>query len=137
MFNLKRIINGRVNVSEPIVMASGVSTKTTFNEGTAVAFTAGVLGVASGDKTAEYIVAKTTECAAPSDRVPLILVTPDMLFEAPLSAAPTSMKVAGQYTLGTDGTDVTDTAVTNGKGAYVVDLCDATASGDTILVRLA
>lgn len=137
MFNLKRIVNGRINVSEPIVMASGVSTKTTFDEGTAVAFADGVLTPVSGDATAEYIVAKTTECAAPSDRVPLILVTPDMLFEAPLTAPPTGMKVGSKYTLGTDGDSVTATAVTSEHGAYVVDLCGATKTGDTILVRLA
>lgn len=136
MFNLKRIVNGRINVSEPIVMASGVSTQTTFDEGTAVAFVAGVLAPISGDATAEYVVAKTTECAAAEDKVPLILVTKDMIFEAPLSETPTEMKVAGKYTLD-GGNSVTATPVTDGFGAYVVDTMGAAKTGDTVLVRLA
>ena len=137
MFILRKILNGRTNVSEPLSMAAGVADETTFAAGTAVAYADGVLAPVTGDATAEYIVAATTTCKSATDRVPLILVTPDMLFEVPLTAPPTEMKVGSKYTLGTDGVGVTATAVTNGKGACVVDLCGATKTGDTILVRLA
>lgn len=136
MFNLRRIINGRVNVSEPLLMASGVTSTTTFTAGTAVTFVSGKLTAVSGDEKAEYIVNCTTECKAADDKVPLILVTPDMLFETTVSADPASMVIGGKYTIGTGGTDVTATAAES-AGAYLVDKLGATASGDTILVRLA
>ena len=141
MFNLKRIINGRVNVSEPLLMASGVTDETTFTAGTAVAFVSGKLTVVSGDKKAEYIVHSTTDCKEADDKVPLILVTPDMLFETTVSADPDSMVIGGRYQIETEGTKVTATAVTDtaaeSAGAYLVDKLGATDSGDTILVRLA
>lgn len=137
MFTLKRIVNGRVNVSEPILMDSGVTSATTFTAGTAVAFVSGKLTVVGGDKTAEYVVYDTTTCSAATDKVPLLLVTTDMLFEAPLSAAPTGMVIGGKYQLDSEGKKVTATAVTTNFGAYLVDKCGATSDGDMILVRLA
>ena len=135
MFILSKILNGRINVSEPLHMASGVSAETTFAAGTAVAYQDGVLAPVSGDATAEYVVLETTKCAAAGDKVPLTLVTKDMIFEAPVTAAP--LAPGKRATFGDDGLSVTATECATGFGAYVVDTIDAKGAGDVIAVRLA
>lgn len=134
MFKLIKIINGRINVSEPLSMASGVSSATTFRAGTAVAYKNGALTPVSGDETAEYVVLDTAECSAPTDKVALLLLEKGMLFEAPVTEAPLS---PGKRATFKDGIAVTATPATDGFGAYVVDTCGATGADDRIIVRLA
>jgi hypothetical protein len=136
MFNLIKILYGTTNVPEPLHMASGVSKETTFQAGTAVAYDKnGALAPVTGDATAEYVVLETTKCSAATDKVPVALVTKNMLFETTVTAAP---KAPGtRVTFSDDGTKVTATAVTTGFGAYVVDTYGATGAGARICVRLA
>ena len=135
MFNLIKILYGTTNVPEPLHMASGVSSATTFTAGTAVAYASGVLTPVSDDATAEYVVLETTECSAAADKVPVVLVTKDMLFETTVTAAPAAPGT--HVTFSDDGSKVTATKVTTGFGAYIVDTYGATDAGARICVRLA
>lgn len=129
MFALKKILNGRINVAEPISMRSGVSAETEFKAGTAVKYTNGVLGKVAGDDTAEFVVLEDKTCSVATDEVLLILVTKEMLFDAP-AAASVTVGTRVQFNTAADG--VTATAVENGFGAYIMGYADGVAT-----VRLA
>ena len=64
--------------------------------------------------------------------VPCIRVQRDMVFQAPLSAAGTALRVGDKVTLSADGLGVT--ATTTAGVAEIVQL-DGTAVGDTVKVR--
>lgn len=130
MFVLRKILNGRINVSEPISMASGVSASTTFTEGEAVYYNAsGVLTKANGDVTADFVVASTTTCAKAADEVPLLLVTKEMLFDVEMASA---VAVGKKYKFASTGDGITTEAASTGFGAYVMRY-----DGKTATVRLA
>ncbi len=136
MFTLKRIINGRLNVSEPLSMASGVSAPTTFKAGTVVTYDDGMLKAVTGDVTAEYVVAADTVAKSPSDEVLLILITKEMLFDCPVSATPTGVAAGKRFAFSDTSDGITATPATEG-GAYIVCNNGATAAGDIVTVRLA
>lgn len=124
MFVLRKILNGRINVSEPLVMqVTALSAE--IAEGTAVSITNGACSTASGDVTVEYVTAATAPKGATS--VPVLLVTRDMIFEVP---AVSGAKVGNKYQV--TATGVGTTAASNGFGACVIE-----STTDYALVRLA
>lgn len=122
MFVLKKILNGRINVSEPLYMTAAVDLKA----GEAVKHgTAGTLTKVSADDTAEYVVladAKTGEA------VPVVLVTKDMLFDVDMASTVT---VGKKYQF-TPADGITTTPASTGFGACVMAYSDKVAT-----VRLA
>ncbi len=174
MFKLVKMLNGRQNVSEPLKMESHTEAATLFKAGQAVTYSAptlvdgvlsagNVLTPASGSARAEYIVMDDTATTAAGGRVPLLPITPDMIFEVPLGAVAgtnanaQNRKAGMRVTLYTDsdadvGLKITDTAAsarfttaeesnvnttTENFGALIVDANGAAAVGDKMLVRLA
>ncbi|MBQ1261647.1 MAG: hypothetical protein IIY01_01825 [Clostridia bacterium] len=124
MFILRKILNGRINVSEPLVMqVTALSAE--IAEGTPVTISNGACATASGDVTVEYVTAATAPNGATS--VPVLLVTRDMIFEVP---AISGAKVGNKYQVTTTG--VGTTAASSGFGACVIE-----AATDYALVRLA
>lgn len=123
MFVLKKILNGRINVSEPLYMTAAVNLKA----GEAVKHgTSGTLVKVSPEDTAEYVViadAKATEA------VPVILVTKEMLFDTTASGA---VSVGKKYQFATSADGIIDTAANSGFGACVMAYADGVAT-----VRLA
>lgn len=124
MFNLKKIINGRINVSEPLVMqVTGLSAD--IAAGTPVSIANGACTAATGDVTVEYVTA--AEAKKGSTSVSVLLVTRDMVFEVP---AISGAKIGNKYQITADG--VGSTAASNGFGACVLE-----AAAEYALVRLA
>ncbi len=124
MFRLVKILNGRINVSEPLVMQVS-ALAAAIAEGTPVAIANGACSAATGDVTVEYVTAAPAPAGATS--VPVLLVTRDMIFEVP---AVSGAKVGNQYQV--TATGVGTTAASNGFGACVIE-----AGTDYALVRLA
>ena len=131
MFHLIKILNGRMGVPEPerIRLSSAITVK----YGTLAIIKDGALTPMSAASTSlptHLILADsegTVVLASP--------ITPDMRFEAKLSAAPTAMTVGSEYLLNTDGTAVSATVASGGKrGALLIDKTDAKAIGDTVCV---
>lgn len=125
MFILRKILNGRINVSEPLVMQVTTALSAAIAEGTPVTISNGACATASGDVTVEYVTAAAAPEGATS--VPVLLVTRDMIFEVP---AVTGLKVGNKYRV-TD-TGVIATAASEGFGACVIE-----TTTDYALVRLA
>ncbi len=132
MFHLVKILNGRVGVPEPERIT--LTAAATVSYGTPVIIKGGALTKMSNASTAlptHLVLADSTGktvLAAP--------ISPDMVFEVPVSAAPTAMAVGSEYLLSADGMSVGATEASSGKrGAVLVSKAGATASGDNILVR--
>lgn len=123
MFRLVKILNGRINVSEPLVMqVSGLQAE--IAEGTPVAIANGACSAATGDAAVEYVTAAKAEKGATA--VAVLLVTRDMIFEVD---AITGAKVGNKYQITSTG--VGTTAATT-AGATVIE-----TGTDYALVRLA
>lgn len=122
MFVLKKILNGRINVSEPLYMTAAADLKA----GEAVKHgSAGTLIKVSADDTAEYVVLADGKA---NETVPVVLVTKEMLFDVDMASAVT---VGKKYQFASaDG--ITTTPASTGFGALVMAYADKVAT-----VRLA
>lgn len=126
MFDLKKILNGRMNVPEPEVYPAGAA----ITPGMALTLSAGKLIACTGAKAPTHIAMGYAEsgknvAAAPVDSA--------QIYDVELSAAPASLAEGDKVTIGTDSLTVTATK-TDGV-ATIVALNGATAIGDKITVR--
>ena len=134
MFTLIKIENSGRNVPEPLRLAVSAAVNAPY--GTPLS----VKGGTATPLTASTTAAATHILLANANGTSLLCarVTPDMVFEVPLSAAPSAMKVGTEYALSADGSAVSATAVSGSvRGAILVDTCGAAKAGDKILVRFA
>ncbi len=140
MFHLVRIENARMNVPEPIVYEATASEAIAIGE--ALVLSAGKLTKCGATTAPEYIAMKSVAAADTDRRCPVFRVEPNQIFAVELSAAPTGLVVGAKVTLHTDGLKVTATTLGGSNNTEkigvvtIVDLCDAAAAGDKILVRI-
>lgn len=136
MFVITKILGGRQNVAETLELPC--TPGTTYTVGEALVVTNGALAKASGGVVAKYVAAESY--VAPSTgarKLRCYRITPDMLFEVPLTAfSASTVKVGARVTFGTDGLTLTATAAEAG-GAEIADTCEAAKAGDKITVFLA
>ena len=125
MFECKKILNGRGNVPEPEVHTAGAAV----SAGQALTLTGGSL-VAAGEAVAPTHIALAD--ATTGQKVACYAVLPGMIFDVPVSAAPTGLVEGTKLKLATDGLSVT---ATSGGAATVVNLNGAAAVGDIIQVK--
>lgn len=101
--------------------------------GLALTQTAGNLTIASGATKPDYICMREEDGAVTAGTlIPVIKVTPDIIFETQWSAAAGSIKRGGKVTLASDGLRVT--ATTTDGVAFVSDIVGI-AAGDAVRVR--
>ncbi|MBR2342985.1 MAG: hypothetical protein IKA64_01880 [Clostridia bacterium] len=126
MFKLLKIENGRINVPEPIAFTAGVA----FKSGTALKLSGGKLALADG--APEYIA--LSDGVADTEAT-VYRVTPDMVFEAPVSASPEALTEGDRVTLSEDATKLT--ATTSNGVATIINKNGAEAVGDKLVVIFA
>lgn len=134
MFRPVKILNAGTNVPE--IFRLPATAETVYHAGDALVLTSGALTHATATSKPTYIAA--ADAAAGEATVPVYAVTPDVIFEAPLSAAPTGLVVGSAVTLAVDSSSSAAygvTATTTSGVATIVDLCHAAASGDTVRVN--
>ena len=132
MFNLKKIENGRMNVPEPEYFDAVSGTE--IQVGQALTLDGGVLKVlAAGTTKPEFISLGYVSASAAKREIPVARVNDEQVYEVPVSAAPTALKVGDKVTLTTDGLEVT--ATTASGVATIVNLKGAAAAGDKLLVK--
>lgn len=125
MFIVRKILGGRINVPEPEKHVAG----TAITAGMALTLSGGTLVKATTTPT--HIALAD---AASGELVTCYAVIPGtMIFDVPVSAAPTSLKEGDKVTIGTSALDIT--ATTSNGVATIVDLNGATAAGDTVMVK--
>ena len=132
MFNLVKIENGRMNVPEPEYFNAVSGTE--IQVGQALTLDGGVLKVlAAGTTKPEFISLGHVSASAAKREIPVARVNDEQVYEVPVSAAPTALKVGDKVTLTTDGLEVT--ATTTSGVATIVNLKGAAAAGDKLLVK--
>ena len=131
MFDLRKIINGRMNVPEPDYLP--VTEGESYTEGEALKLSDGKLTKAGATEKPMYIAAKTY--AAPAENaelLPCFLIDKAMRFEAPINVSSEVPAVGSKVTLDTDALGVTDT--TESGVATIIDTNGAAATGDKVVV---
>lgn len=134
MFNLTKIVNGRINVPEPEYLPTTASEA--YVEGEALVLSSGKLTKASGTTKPTHIALKTyTAPATDNEDLPVARIDKSMVFEAPVTYSSNAVAIVlgSKLTIATDGCGVTD--VTTSGVATVVDTLDANkVAGDKVLV---
>ena len=103
--------------------------------GTALTISGGNLAIATGTTKPKYIsMCEAAATLTAGTEIPVIRVGEDMVFEAPLSVAGTSLKVGDKVTIATGGEQLT--ATTTDGVAEIVGIV-GTAAGEHIRVRFA
>ena len=131
MFRLMKILNGRINVGEPVRLPSTAGK--TYHYGQALVIASGKLTPCDATVMPTHICGE--DYVAPSaDNKDIVAtpISPDMIFEVPFSAAPTSVNVGDKVTLA-DGMKVT--ATTASGVATIYDKNGATKADDKCLVQ--
>ena len=127
MFYLAKIENGRMNVPEPEYLEAGAAIAC----GEALVLTDGKLAKCGATVAPKYIAMSE---AAAGAVVPVCRVESNQVYDVPVSAAPTALKVGDKVTLDSDALGVT--ATTTSGVATIVSLNGATKAGDIITVRI-
>ena len=131
MFHLAKILNGRIGVPEPERIPLNAAVTVTY--GSLAVIKDGTLSPVSA--TSATLPTHLILADSEGNEVLAAVITPEMIFEAKVTADPSAMKAGAEYLLSTDGTAVTATAVTSGKrGALLVDKTGAIQAGDRILI---
>ncbi len=134
MFNLRKIINGRINVPEMEFLP--VTASETFKAGEALVLSSGKLTKASGTTKPTYIAAKDYVApASGAELLPCFRVEKNMVFRVPVtfSSTPVALVLGTKVTLHTDGLGVTD-VTTSGVATIVDTLSAGSTTGDEIEV---
>ncbi len=132
MFKFKRMINTNASCPEPEFLE--VTDNEAVIEGEAMYLSAGKLTKATGTTKPTHIALAGVEGKAGVKDFPAFLITPNMLFEAPVTfSSPAKPLVVGtKVTIGTDGEGITD-VVTSGV-CTIKDTLQATKTGDAVVV---
>lgn len=134
MFDLRKIINGRMNVPEPDFLPTTPSE--VYAEGEALVLSGGKLTKASGTSKPTHIAAKSyTAPTSNTDKLPCYKVDRNMIFETPVtfSSTPVALTIGSKVTVATDGMGVTD-VTTSGVVTVVDTLAADKTTGEKILV---
>lgn len=129
MFKLIKIENGRQNVPEPDYLDVKSAEAVTIGE--ALVLSSGKLTKATG--TPQFIAMGEVSANDTDRNIAVCRVESNQIFEAPITAAPTSLNVGDKVTLADTGLGVT--ATTQSGVATIVSLNGAAVAGDKILVR--
>ena len=126
MFDLKKILNGRMNVPEPEVHIAGAD----ITPGMALTLSGGKYVKCTGATKPTHI---SMGIAANGKKLAAAPVDSAQIYEVEISAAPTSLAEGDKITIGSDALTVTATK-TDGV-ATIVSLNGATKQDDKITVR--
>lgn len=125
MFDLKKIINGRMNVPEPERYVAGVD----IVPGMALTLSAGKLAKCTGATKPTHISMGVAKNGA---LCPVVAVEGNQHYDVELSAAPSEISEGDKVTI--DGDSLRVTSTKNGV-ATIVSLNGAAAVGDKITVK--
>ena len=129
MFRLVKILNGRTNQGEPVRLPTG---SRTYEIGEALLLDAGEAVQCGDDEKPEFICCEDKTFKSSTGNTILAMpISPDMIFEVPVSESPEALIPGVKVTL-CDCVGVT--ATTENGVATVVSTCGATSAGDKIQV---
>lgn len=130
MFKLLKCMNGRQSVGEPASLPATAGEAYAFGE--ALVLTGGKLTKCGAAVKPTHICGVNIAAAAATDYIPCVEVTPNMVFETTIGAAPNALVLGDKVTLADDALGVTATK-TSGV-ATIHNLLGATTAGDAVEV---
>ncbi len=134
MFRLVKILNGRINESEPMKLATTASTAYSF--GSALSLSAGALVNCAATVKPQFICGEDAK-ADEKTEITVYPIDANQIFETTVNASPASLGVGSKVTLAVSGgAAVGVTATTTGGVAEIFDLNCAAAAGDKVYVRI-
>ena len=132
MFKLLKIENARMNVPEPEFLEAKAGEEIALGE--ALVLSGGVLTKCSATVAPAFVAMGIKSAGDANRALPVCRVERNQVWEVPITAAPTELKVGDKVTVHTDGLQVT--ATTTSGVVSVVSLNGASAAGDKIVVRI-
>ena len=132
MFKLLKIENARLNVPEPEYLT--VTESEAVSEGEALVLASGKLTKCGATVAPTYIAMASLSADAEKREIAVCRIEKNQVYEVPVTATPTALKVGDKVTLHTDGLQVT--ATTTSGVITIVSLNGATAAGDKVVVRI-
>lgn len=132
MFKLLKIENARMNVPEPVFHEA--TSDEAISIGEALVLTNGKLTKCAATAVPQFIAIGQLGASDANRKVAVCRVESNQVYEVPVTAAPTALKVGDKVTIHTDGLQVT--ATTQSGVITVENLNGASAAGDTIVVRI-
>ena len=132
MFKLIRIENARMNVPEPVFHEATADEAISIGE--ALVLANGKLTKCAATTTPQFIAIGQVGASDANRKVAVCRVESNQVYEVPVTAAPTALKVGDKVTVHTDGLQVT--ATTSSGVVTIESLNGATVAGDTIVVRI-
>ena len=132
MFKLLKIENARMNVPEPVFHEA--TDGEAISVGEALVLTDGKLTKCGATVKPAFIAMGQIGASDANRKLAVCRVESNQVYEVPVTAAPTALKVGDKVTLHTDGLQVT--ATTTSGVVTVESLNGASAAGDTIVVRI-
>lgn len=135
MFKVSKYLGGKG--AYPDVVEIPVAAGASFAPGQALVITDGAAALADGDVKAEFVSCETmtAEQSTLGKKLKCYKADGDTVYEVPLSAFGDTVQVGAALTFAA-GEQITATAASNG-GAKILDVCEAAAAGDCVLVTLA
>ena len=131
MYKLIKILNARTNVPETVRMT--LEEDTAVMRGTAVCIKDGILSAFTEKST--MLPTHVVLADANGKEILCYAVTPDMVFEIPVSVSPADMKVGTEYLLTENGSHLSATVASGSlRGAHLMNKNGASQKGDTLLV---
>lgn len=130
MFHLIKIENARQNVPEPEWYPATASEAIV--EGEALVLSSGKLTKCGASAKPTFVAMKALSASATDRNIPVIRVEENQLYEVATSADCSAVALGTKVTIHTDAASVT---ATSGGACEIVDLLDAAASGDPVIVR--
>lgn len=132
MFRLLKVENGRENVPNPVYHE--VTAGEAVEIGEALVLNAGKLTKCGATTKPEFIANGVKSATDENRKLGVVRTEGNQVYEVPVSAVPTSLKVGDKVTITTDGLQVT--ATTTSGVITVENLNGAAAAGDKIIVRI-
>ncbi len=131
MFKLLKIENARMNVPEPVFHEATADEAISIGE--ALVLADGKLTKCAATTKPAFIAIGQVGAGDANRKIAVCRIESNQVYEVPVSAAPTALKVGDKVTLHADGLQVT---ATTANGVVTVEAINgATAAGDTIVVR--
>lgn len=126
MFNIRKIVGGRINVPEPEEHIAGAD----ITPGMALTLSAGKLALCTGANVPTHI---SHGSAKNGEKVACYAVAHDQVFEVPCSVSPAALTEGTKVTIAADALQIT--ATTTDGVATIVSTNGAAAAGDTLYVK--
>lgn len=135
MFKVSKYLGGKG--AYPDVVEIPVASGASFTPGQAITIAGGVGTIADGDVKADFVSCETmtAEQSALGKKLKCYKADGNTVYEVPLSAFGATVALGAALTFSA-GEKITATAATKG-GAKILDVCEAAAAGDCVLVTLA